>query len=48
MEGENFGDIKKFAKKVSQWPRNLHKKLFGHGRDSKLRPSAWQTSKKPN
>ena len=33
--------------RVSQSRNTMHKK-FGQGRDSNPRPSAWQTSKKPN
>ena len=40
-EGGPFGDIKKIAKKVSQSRNNQHKKIFGQGRDSNPRPSAW-------
>ena len=47
-EGGPFGDIKNFAKKVSQCRKKHAQKMFGHMRDSNQRPSAWQTSKKPN
>ena len=46
--GDPLETLKKIAKKVSQSRNNLHKKYFGQGRDSNPRPSAWQTSKKPN
>ena len=44
-EGGPFGDISKICDKKSHRAENLHKKIFGHGRDSNPRPSAWQTSK---
>ena len=47
MKRGPFGDIKKFAKKVSQSRNNLHKNIFGPGREWNPRPSAWQTSKNP-
>ena len=39
--------LKMLRKKVPQSRNNLHKKN-GQGRDSNPRPSAWQTSNKPN
>ena len=37
--------FKKFRKMSHQAKKNLHKTIFGHGWDSNIRPSAWQTSK---
>ena len=45
MKGGHSGDIKKFAKKSLTKPKKPAQKIFGHGRDSNLRPFAWQTSK---
>ena len=42
-----FGDIKNLRKK-SHKAEIIRTKNFGQGRDSNPRPSAWQTSKKPN
>ena len=39
--------LKKFAKKSHKAETTCTKK-FGQGRDSNLRPCAWQTSKTPN
>ena len=36
--------LKNLRKKVSK-PKKPAQKIFGHGRDSNPRPSAWQTSK---
>ena len=47
MEGGPFGDIKKMRKKSHQ-AEITSTKNFGQGRDLNPRPSAWQTSKKPN
>ena len=48
IEGGPLETFKKIAEKISQSRNNLHKQIFGQGRDSNPRPSAWQTSKKPN
>ena len=45
--GTLWRHLKKTAKKVSQSRNNLHKKIFGQGRDSNPRPSACQISKNP-
>ena len=47
LKGDPWETLKKLAKKVLQSRNNMHKK-FVQGRDSKPRPSAWQTSKNPN
>ena len=47
-EGGPLETLKKFAKKVSQCRKKPAQKIFGDGRYSNPRPSAWQTSKKPN
>ena len=44
MKGGPFGDIKIFAKKVSE-SRKICTKNFGQRGDANPRPSAWQTSK---
>ena len=46
MKGGPFAYIKKIAKKVSQSRKNLHKKVFGYGRDSNPRPSACPSPQK--
>ena len=47
-EGGPFGDIKKICgKKSHKAGKKPAQKIFGQGRDSNPRPSAWQTSKKP-
>ena len=48
MKGDPLEILKKFAKKSLTMPKKPGTKIFGHGRDSNPRPSAWQTSKKPN
>ena len=48
MKGGPSETLKKIAKKIVSQRNELHEKMFGHGRDSNPRPSAWQTSKKPN
>ena len=45
MKGDPLVTFKKFAKKVSPSRKKPAQKIFGHGRDSNPRPSAWQTSK---
>ena len=40
VKGDPLETLKKFAKKVSQSRKNLHKNIFGQGRDSNPRPSA--------
>ena len=47
MKGDPFGTLKDFGKKKSH-KAEICTKNFGQGRDSNLRPSAWQTSKNPN
>ena len=46
MKGNPLEISKKICEKSLTKPKKLHKKIFGQGRDSNLRPSAWQTSKK--
>ena len=43
-----FGDIKQNLRKKSHKAKKTCTKNFCQGRDSNPRPSAWQTSKKPN
>ena len=45
-EGGPFGDIEKICEKKSHKAEKPAQKIFGQGRDSNPRPSAWQTSKK--
>ena len=45
MKGDPLETFKKIAKKSLTKPKKPAQKIFGHGRDSKPRPSAWQTSK---
>ena len=47
-EGGLFGVIKKICEKKSHKSEKTCTKKFGQGRDLNQRPSAWQTSKKPN
>ena len=42
-----MGTLKNLQKLVSQ-SQTPAQKIFSQGRDSNRRPSAWQTSKKPN
>ena len=44
--GTLWRNLKNLQKKVSR-SRNNKQKIFGHGRDSIPRPSAWQTSNNP-
>ena len=45
MKGDPLETFKNSRKKSHQAEKNLRKEIFGHGRDSNLRLSAWQTSK---
>ena len=45
MKRGPFGDILKNCEKSLTKPKKTAQKIFGHGRDSNPRPSAWQTSK---
>ena len=45
MKGDLLETLKTFAKKSLTMSKKPAQKIFGHGRDSNLRPSAWQTSK---
>ena len=44
-EAGPFGDIEKIAKKSLTKPKKHAQKIFGQGRDSNPRSSAWQTKK---
>ena len=46
MKGYPLEILKKFAKKSLTKLKNHAQKIFGQGRDSNPRSSAWQTSKK--
>ena len=48
MKGGPFGDMKKNCEKKSHKAGITCTKELVQGRDSNPRPSAWQTSKKPN
>ena len=46
IEGGPFGDIEKVCEKSLTKLKYPAQKIFGQGRDSNPRPSAWQASKK--
>ena len=45
LKGNPLETLKILRQKVSQSRNNMYKKIFGQGRDSNPRLSAWQTSK---